>query len=218
MRKEIVIGILVSALLHAGILFGSPSAPKKDPAHPTIDPEQIEPLVLPLDPPDVFEKVADLQDDQPVDQVAVPVLPERPVFEPDPVLTQPIQPPTPDGLKPNPDSWKIPVNQPDGDVTNRIKDVFRTDQLDKEPVARVQVKPNYPYEMVSRGVTGHAVVAFIVTSSGDVVGAYAVSSSHREFEQPAVEAVMRWKFRPGRKDNRPVNTRVQQLVQFTLEQ
>ena len=60
-------------------------------------------------------------------------------------------------------------------------------------------------------------VAFIITSTGDVVDAYAVSSSRREFERPAVEAVMRWKFRPGKKGGHVVNTKARVPIKFTLE-
>jgi protein TonB len=60
------------------------------------------------------------------------------------------------------------------------------------------------------------VVGFIVDSSGNVVQAYVVRSSHREFEQPAVQAVSRWKFRPGRKGGRAVNTRMQVPIIFSI--
>lgn len=37
------------------------------------------------------------------------------------------------------------------------------------------------------------------------------------FETPAVRALQRWKFRPGRKNGKAVNTRVAQVVNFNIE-
>ena len=68
------------------------------------------------------------------------------------------------------------------------------------------------------GVSGEVTVAFIVGSSGDVVEAYAVKSTQREFEQPAVQAVLKWKFRPGRKGGRAVNTRMSVPIVFNLNE
>ena len=45
-----------------------------------------------------------------------------------------------------------------------------------------------------------------------------VRSSQREFEQPAMQAVLKWQFRPGRKGGRAVNTRVQQVITFNLNE
>lgn len=64
---------------------------------------------------------------------------------------------------------------------------------------------------------GAVVVEFIITTSGDVVEARVVRSTHREFENAAVRAVRKWKFAPGEKDGRKVNTRVEQVVEFSLD-
>ena len=60
------------------------------------------------------------------------------------------------------------------------------------------------------------IVEFIVDSKGDARNAFAVRSTKREFEQSAVQAVNKWKFRPGRKGGRAVNTRMQIPIVFKL--
>ena len=85
-------------------------------------------------------------------------------------------------------------------------------------MARVQVAPNYPFEMRRAGITGNVTLEFIVSSSGDVVAVQVVKSSQREFEQPAMQAVSKWKFKPGRKGGRAVNTRCQIDIPFTLSE
>ena len=66
------------------------------------------------------------------------------------------------------------------------------------------------------GITGEVVVEFIVDANGDVRNAFAVRSTQRDFEQAAVQAVSKWKFRPGKKGGRAVNTRMQVPIVFTL--
>ena len=48
--------------------------------------------------------------------------------------------------------------------------------------------------------------------------AYAARSTQREFESAAVQAVSKWKFRPGKKSGRAVNTHMQVPIVFTLNE
>jgi len=76
--------------------------------------------------------------------------------------------------------------------------------------------PEYPYELKRQGIEGVAVLEFIVDDKGDVRDVNVVSSTHREFESPAVQAVQKWKFSPGRKGGKAVNTHMMIPVAFTL--
>jgi protein TonB len=64
------------------------------------------------------------------------------------------------------------------------------------------------------GINGSVVVEFIINTEGDVIQTQIVRSSHREFEMPALQAVQKWKFKPGRKGGRVVNVRASQLLEF----
>ena len=88
--------------------------------------------------------------------------------------------------------------------------------LDQQPQARVRTPPQYPFEMRRAGITGSAVVEFIIDANGDVRNAFAVRSTQREFENPAIQAVSKWKFRPGKKGGRAVPSRAQQLIEFNM--
>jgi TonB family protein len=98
-----------------------------------------------------------------------------------------------------------------------MSDLFDMAELDQPPVPTSRASPIYPFAMRRTGITGEVVVGFIVDSSGNVVQARVVRSSRSEFEQPALQAVSRWKFQPGRKDGRAVNTRLQVPISFTLD-
>ena len=60
-------------------------------------------------------------------------------------------------------------------------------------------------------------VGFTITSKGVVQDPYAVSSTNEAFEQAAIDAVKKWKFKPGLKDGKPVNTKVQITLTFSLK-
>ena len=97
-------------------------------------------------------------------------------------------------------------------------EVYDIRKLDRVPATKFQAAPKYPLALLRSLVQGEAVVDFIVSMNGDVQNAYAIRSSHREFGTAAVEAVSKWKFRPGMKYGRAVNTHMQVPIVFTLNE
>ena len=90
-------------------------------------------------------------------------------------------------------------------------------QPDRLPVPSVRVPPKYPAALREAGATGSVVVGFVVDAQGEVRDAFAVHSTRPEFEAAAIEAVAQWKFEPGIKGWRPVNTRLEQEITFSLD-
>jgi protein TonB len=95
-----------------------------------------------------------------------------------------------------------------------LSNLFNIGDLDQQPVARVRQAPSYPYDMRRAGINGSVVVEFIISTEGDVIQTQVVKSSHREFEMPALQAVQKWKFKPGRRRGQVVNVRASQLLEF----
>jgi protein TonB len=95
--------------------------------------------------------------------------------------------------------------------------VFDFIKLDQPPVVKSRVAPLYPIVMRQAQVEGEVMVDFIVTNEGKVVKATAVKSTRREFESAAIFAVSKWKFSPGIKGGKPVNTHMQVPIAFSLE-
>jgi TonB family protein len=87
---------------------------------------------------------------------------------------------------------------------------------DKSPVCTKQEAPEYPFSLRLAGNKGIVVVDFIVDKEGNVVKADVFKSSHPDFEAPAVEAVLKWKFRPAMKDGHPVFAHMQVPIIFEL--
>lgn len=216
MNKDLIIGIVVSIAIH--LLALNPFAGKAPPPKRVteVKEEAVQFEMPPLEE-EKEEKVEEL-DDQPVENtMAPPSLVDLPTVVPVNAFTQPLTPPPPPGMTPSKGAINIPVTRPGANFGKGMKDLFDIANLDQKPVARVQPGPQYPYEMSRAGINGEVVVEFIINSNGDVTQTQVVRSSHREFEVPAVQAVLKWKFKPGRKGGRAVNTRVSQLIEFNLE-
>ena len=94
--------------------------------------------------------------------------------------------------------------------------VFDITSLDQKPTPEVQARPQYPAEMRRTGVGGEVVVDFVVDPEGNVQNAHAVRASRPEFETSAVEAVSKWKFKPGQKTGQTVSTHMQIPIVFTV--
>ncbi len=95
-------------------------------------------------------------------------------------------------------------------------EIFELKDLDKIPNPLHRVAPTFPYEMKQAGITGEVRVIFIVDETGRVRTPRIESSSHREFEQPSIDAVLQWRFEPGMKDGHAVKTRMMLPLKFNL--
>lgn len=216
MNKDLIIGLLVSVGFHLFTL--NPFAGKQPPpVREAVVKEEIIQMEMPPLDEEEDKKVEELQDEPAENVMAPPSLVDLPTVVPVNAFTQPLQPPPPPGMSVARGAINIPVNPPGANFGKGIKDLFDINNLDQKPVGRVQNPPQYPYEMSRAGISGEVVVEFIISASGDVVDTRVIRSSHREFEVPAMQAVQKWKFKPGRKAGKNVSTRVSQLIEFNLE-
>ena len=99
-------------------------------------------------------------------------------------------------------------------TTAGIGDLFDPPDLDRQPRPIFQVQPNYPYSEKQAKIAGWVVLEWIITERGSVSNVRVVKSSHRAFEQPAIDSILKSKWEPGEVGNRRVNTRVQQKITF----
>jgi periplasmic protein TonB len=217
MRRDLIIGILFSALLHGGMFFGDRLLPDKAAVKKVVEEApKIEIIEMPkLEPeePEVVEMT-----DEPIKPLdfAPPMQTDVPQPITDTSFVQKIQPPPPENVRPAAGILTIPG---DRDMSRfRGIEVFDLSKLDQIPVAQFQARPQYPFEMRRAGINGEVVVDFIVDVNGVVQNAFAIRSSQREFEAAAVQAVSKWKFKPGRKGGRAVNTHMQVPIVFSLNE
>jgi TonB family protein len=79
-----------------------------------------------------------------------------------------------------------------------------------------RVPPVYPLALRRSGLRGNVTVEFVVNIEGRVQDPVIVSSLNPAFNEPAIEAVRKWTFEPGRSDGVPMNTKLRQSIEFAL--
>ena len=216
MRRDFILGLIVSLIIHSSVLFGDKFikfAPK--PKAQKVEEPKIQIMEMPKLEPDEPEKVEASDDQKPID-LAPPMQTDVPQLATDTSFVQKIQPPPPEGITPSASVNVIPEVRDTSQF--RGMQVFDISKLDQTPVPKYQARPQYPFEMRRAGIAGEVLVDFLVDTAGDVQNAYAAKSSQREFEQAAVPAVSKWKFKPGRNGGRDVVTHMQVPIVFTLNE
>ncbi len=76
----------------------------------------------------------------------------------------------------------------------------------------------FPPAMQAAGIQGRVVLEFVVDTSGHAEpnSFKVLSSSHKAFEEPAKEMILKSVFKPGRVRGQAVRTRVQQIINFSI--
>jgi len=94
---------------------------------------------------------------------------------------------------------------------------FDAASVDKVPQITKKIEPAYPDRARSLGICGKVVVRFLVEPDGSVSKPSIVEAHPKGyFEQSTLEAVRRWRFKPGCFKGRDVATWVILPVQFQL--
>jgi protein TonB len=89
--------------------------------------------------------------------------------------------------------------------------------FDERPLPVKTPPPVYPASMARAGVQGTVAVKVVIDENGAVAACTVSKSSHPEFEEPAVEAVKTWKFKPAVKDGAKVKAEVIIPIRFNQE-
>jgi len=97
-----------------------------------------------------------------------------------------------------------------------LESIFTLAELDQKPRPVFQAVPTYPLELRKRKIEGSVYVLFVVDERGRVVSPRVEKATRPEFEAPALEAVRQWKFEPGVRNGRKVQTRMRVPLRFTV--
>lgn len=92
------------------------------------------------------------------------------------------------------------------------------EKFDERPVPIKAYPPAYPPEMLRQGVSGLVNLMVVIDESGRVVERTVIKSTRAEFDRPALEAVGKWRFKPGLKGGAPVAVRMELPIGFKCEQ
>lgn len=89
---------------------------------------------------------------------------------------------------------------------------------DAGPMLLARIEPNYPQRALIHEIEGSVVVEFTITTIGTVTDVRIVESTDTVFEQAAVTAIGKTRYRPRIVDGTPVETRgVTTEIEFRLE-
>jgi protein TonB len=101
------------------------------------------------------------------------------------------------------------------DVGSQLEDIiYELEDLTRAPRPISQRAPTYPPELRRAGISGTVVLMFIVRADGSTSNVTVERSDNPAFEEPAIRAVRKWRFEPGEKDGKAVNTRVRIPIPF----
>ncbi len=108
-----------------------------------------------------------------------------------------------------------------GAATDRPQDagqdaeaVFSLEDLDQAPRVVHQPPPDYPAELRKRKLAGSVHVLFLVDPGGRVVNPLVQKSTNPAFDRPALEAVRKWRFEPGKRNGAAVSFRMRVPITF----
>jgi protein TonB len=106
----------------------------------------------------------------------------------------------------------LPMNLADGPYLGPV-----TAQLDRDFMPLSRQPPQYPYKAARRGIEGWVRVSFRVTEMGTVEDVQVLESDPAGvFEQAAIKAVYRWRFKPRIVNGQAMAGTAEQVVEFEL--
>lgn len=101
-----------------------------------------------------------------------------------------------------------------GGAGDGVESAFSLAEIDQKPRAVYQVPPIYPAEMRGKKVEGVVTVIFVVDTEGKVASPHVEKSTDRAFEDPAMNAVRRWKFEPAVRAGQRVACKMRVPIRF----
>ena len=206
--------VIIAAGLHGALLLSFADKPLVDDPPKTKDKPWVKPTVDPL-PVDLPEPETGSTSETAGGPAPLPHIPDilRPLT-PETIFTVPVMARS---VAINPVN-KLPKEMGDlpgaGDGPGIGPSLPDVGHLDRIPRATVRPAPTYPDAMRKSATNGSVTVEFVVDTTGRVISADAVRWSHREFVDPAVRAVMRWRFEPGTQNRRRVSFRMAVPIEF----
>ena len=113
----------------------------------------------------------------------------------------------------------IPINSGDGPYLGTLVQGSGLAGFDTDVIPVVRVQPAYPRRAKQAGIEGFVTMEVLIRADGTVTRARVMESDPpRLFDEAALRAIERWKFRPKIVDGTPVEQRAKQTIEFTLLQ
>lgn len=147
--------------------------------------------------------------------------PAVPAPEPPPARTAPSMPDVERPSLPRPELYDVALRvEPRVAVDVALRPGISSEMqlVDGDLLPIVKVAPRFPSVAARRGIEGYVLIEYTVTRTGAVSDVVVVESSSHVFEQPALDAVSQFKYKPRVVDGHAVPVRgVRARMRFVLE-
>ena len=111
----------------------------------------------------------------------------------------------------------VPVNDGGGPWLGALQTGQGLEGFDTDVIPVVRVPPTYPRRAKQAGIEGYVTMVVTIRPDGTVSNASVMEAEPpRLFDEAALAAMRRWKFRPKIVDGTPVAQRARQTIEFTL--
>lgn len=111
----------------------------------------------------------------------------------------------------------VPVNNGSGPFLGTLQAGGGMAGFDTDVIPVVRVPPTYPQRAAQARLEGSVTMAVTIRPDGTVADVEVLESNPpRLFDQAAIQAMQRWKFRPKLVDGKPQAQRARQTIEFTL--
>ncbi|MFC1603265.1 energy transducer TonB [Pseudomonadota bacterium] len=89
---------------------------------------------------------------------------------------------------------------------------------DRDFMVLSRIPPRYPHRAERKKIEGWVKVSFIITEQGSVKDAIVADANPKGiFDRAALQAILKWKFKPRVTDGKPVATQADQVINFKLD-
>ncbi len=214
----VALGLAVVA--HAAFFFGFGESKPAAPVIPQKEVTEVALFVAPVIPEEeliVAETAGENVEE--AGGIDVPVLPDLPTtvnlgdFVQDVQVIIPRADVSAKGLSQIPANFRPGGN---GGPGRGVGNIFNLADLDRAPTPTYRPLPTIPRHLLTVAAGVSVTVEFVVTTKGEVLNARVVSSDNQRFDDVALSAVKRWKFKPGFRQGRTVNVSMSQAIDFTV--
>ena len=94
--------------------------------------------------------------------------------------------------------------------------IYDSSILDSPPIPVVRLQPRYPHKLKTESVEGRVTALISVNEEGQVYAIEIEQSDNSLFSHSVVEALLNWRFVPGRINGKKVRFKMRQPIAFRL--
>jgi len=89
------------------------------------------------------------------------------------------------------------------------------EEVDTLPELTKEAKPKFPPQIKAGDPMGEALIGLLVDETGEPRDIHTISTTHPAYAEASLQAIRRWKFKPGQLKGQAVRTQLRVIMNFT---